>query len=174
MSKWRCEPGHTAVEFAVRHMMVTFVRGYFKNIRGEVDFDPSNPTKSALILEIDAFALDTGERERDAHLRSPDFFDVEKHPKIIFTSTRVELISATEAKVVGDLTIRGVKRSETFDVRFLGISRTPFKDTRVGFLATGEINRHNYGVSWNSVMEGGGVVGSDVSLTIDIEAILTK
>ncbi|HJY85542.1 MAG TPA: YceI family protein [Candidatus Acidoferrales bacterium] len=173
MAKWRFEPGHTAAEFSVRHMMGTYVRGHFKNIHGTLEFDPEHPENGAVGVTIDAAGLWSGEPERDAHLRSADFLDVERHKRINFKSTRVEPTARNEYKVTGDLTIRGVSRPVTLDVRYMGKSRSPFDDTRAGFVAEGRINRHDWNVNWNSDMKDGGVVvGGDVLLRIDAEAIL--
>ena len=173
MARWKFEPGHTAAEFSVRHMMVTYVRGHFKNIQGRLEFDPERPEDGSLEIRIDATKLWTDEPERDAHLRSADFLDVEHHPTITFKSTKVEPTARTEYKVTGDLTIRGVTRRVTLDVRYLGKGRSPFGDTRVGFIAEASINRHQFGVDWNADMKDGGVVvGADVLITIDAEAIL--
>ncbi len=175
MARWRFEPGHTAAEFCVRHMMVTYVRGHFKNIQGRLEFDPEHPEDGSLEISIDATKLWTDEPERDAHLRSADFLDVEHHPTIAFKSTKVEPTARTEYKVIGDLTIRGVTRPVALDVRYLGKGRSPFDDTRVGFTAETSINRHQFGVDWNADMKDGGVVvGADVLITIDAEAILEE
>ncbi len=132
---------------------------------------------------IDAAALWSGEPERDAHLKSADFLDVEHHPKITFESERVELMGPNDAKVHGRVTIRGVTKPLTLQVKFLGTWRTPWWEngvdkgpkTRAGFVATGRLNRHDFGVSWNSVLDHGGVVvGDDVELTLDAEAILEQ
>ncbi|MBZ0170372.1 Protein YceI [Candidatus Methylomirabilis lanthanidiphila] len=181
MSRWVFEPGHTAAEFCVRHMMVTYVRGHFKDVHGTLEFDPEAPAVSGVEAVIDARGLWSGEPDRDTHLRGPDFLDVERFPEITFRGRQVRLAGANEAVVVGDLTLRGVTRSVDLHVRYLGQWQTPWwKDgvdtgpkTRAGFLATARINRHDFGVSWNSALDRGGVVvGDDVTVTIDAEAIL--
>jgi polyisoprenoid-binding protein YceI len=181
MAKWTFEPGHTAAEFCARHMMVTCVRGHFKNVHGTLDFDPENPQAASVEVTIDARGLWSGEPDRDAHLKSADFLDVESHPTITFRGRDVELTGAQEAKVRGELTIRGVSRPATLDVRSLGQWQTPWWEdgvdkgpkTRAGFLATTRINRKDFGVNWNGVLDRGGVVVSDdVDITIDAEAIL--
>ena len=181
MARWTFEPGHTAAEFCVRHMMVTYVRGHFKNIRGTLDFDPEHPHASRVELTIDASGIWTGEPARDAHLRSSDFLDVEKYPHIIFRGNEVNLIGGHDYLLTGDLTIRGVTRQVKLTVRYLGQWETPWWEdgvdkgpkTRAGFIATTEINRHNFGVSWNAPLDKGGiVVGDIVGITIDAEAIL--
>jgi len=182
MAEWFFEPGHTAAEFCVRHMMVSYVRGHFKNVPGKLVFDPNNPRDSQVEIRIDAKSLWTGEPDRDAHLRSADFLDVEHHPEITFAGSRVEVLGGNDYLVIGQLTIRGVTREVTLKTRFLGQWEGPWWEdgvdkgprTRAGFLAETTINRHDFGVSWNGVMDKGGVVVGDiVDITIDAEAILT-
>lgn len=181
MAKWFFEPGHTAAEFCVRHMMVTWVRGHFKNVRGWLEFDPGNPSRAAVEASLDVAGLWSGDSDRDAHLRSADFLDAENHPIITFRGNQVELIGDNEYCVTGGLTLRGVTRPVRLDVRYLGQWQTPWWEgkvdkgpkTRAGFIATGRINRHDFGVSWNAPLEGGGfVVGNEVYLTLDAEAVL--
>jgi polyisoprenoid-binding protein YceI len=181
MAKWIFEPGHTAAEFCARHMMVTYVRGHFKNIRGVLVFDPANPRASSVEVTIDAAGIWTGEPDRDAHLRSADFLDVEHYPEITFKGDKVELIGASDADLTGDLTIRGVTRAATLRVHYLGQWQTPWWEdgmdkgpkTRAGFLATTLINRLDFGVSWNAPLDNQGfVVGHAIEITIDAEAIL--
>lgn len=181
MSRWTFEPGHTAAEFCVRHMMVTYVRGHFKNVRGSLDFDPGSHTLSRVEAVIDARGLWSGEPERDAHLKSADFLDVERFPEIRFRGTQARLRGPNESIVRGDLTLRGVTRPLELVVHYLGRWRTPWWEdgvdkgprTRAGFLATTQFSRHDFGISWSSSLEEGGlVVGDDVAVTIDAEAIL--
>lgn len=183
MAKWIFEPGHTGAEFRARHMMVTWVRGHFKNIHGSMEFDPNDPARNSVDVSIDAASLWTGEPQRDAHLKSADFLDVDNHPHIRFRSTEVRQAGANHYKVAGELTIRGTTRPATLDVHYLGEWQTPYWEdgvdkgpvTRAGFLATTTINRHDFGVSWNSPLEKGGiVVGSDVEIRIDVEALREK
>lgn len=180
MARWFFEPGHTAAQFCVRHMMVTCVRGQFKNVRGTLEFDPANPKASSVKVEIDTRGLWTGEPDRDAHLKSADFLDVENHPAITFSGHDVELVGDHDALVTGDLTIRGKTRRTMLRVRYLGEWSTPWWEDgvdkgpklRAGFLATTTINRHDFGVSWNSPLDRGGVVvGDEVEITLDAEAI---
>ncbi len=183
MAHWTFEPGHTAAEFSVRHMMVTYVRGHFKNVHGTLDFEPDSPTLSRVEAIIDARGLWTGEPDRDAHLKSPDFLDVQRFPEISFSGAQVRLLGPSEGLVHGDLTIRGVRRPTELHVRYLGQWQTPWWEdgvdkgpkARAGFVATARINRHDFGVSWNSGLDRGGVVvGDDVAVTIDAEAILDR
>lgn len=180
MAEWFFEPGHTAAEFCVRHMMVCYVRGHFKNVRGKLIFDPKNLRQSSVEARIDARAVWTGEPERDAHLRSADFLDVERYPEITFRGVKVEIVGDHDCLLTGDLTIRGVSREVTFKVRYLGQWETPWWEgdvdkgpkTRAGFVAEATINRHDFGVSWNNALDRGGVVvGNTVEITIDAEAI---
>jgi polyisoprenoid-binding protein YceI len=180
MARWSFEPGHTSAEFAVRHMMVTEVRGHFKNVHGWMDLDDADPLRGSVEVTIDASAIWTGEPTRDAHLRSADFLDVDRHPEIRFSGRVAKLVGPGEYKVDGELTIRGVTRSVTLDVRRTGEWWTPWWEDgvdkgpklRAGFVATTRIDRLRFGVSWNSPLEKGGVVvGADVAITIDAEAI---
>jgi polyisoprenoid-binding protein YceI len=181
MAKWRFEPGHTAAEFCARHMMVSCVRGHFKDVHGTIEFDPDNPRATSVEVTIDASRLWSGEPDRDTHLKSADFLDVEKHPTITFRGSGAQLRGADEASLPGELTIRGVTRPVTLDVRYLGQWQTPWWEdgvdkgprTRAGFLATTRINRKDFGVNWNGTLDRGGlVVGDEVDITIDAEAIL--
>jgi polyisoprenoid-binding protein YceI len=162
-------------------MMVTFVRGHFKNVRGTLDYDPANPRDSAVEVTIDAKGIWTGDQERDAHLRSPDFLDVESYPEITFRGNDVELLGDHDYMLSGDLTIRGVTRKTTLHVTYLGRWNTPWWEggvdkgpkTRAGFIARTTIDRVDFGVSWNAPLEKNGtVVGNLVDITIDTEAIL--
>ena len=183
MAKWILEPGHTGAEFCVRHMMVTYVRGHFKNIRGTLYFDPANPRRASVDVTIDAAGIWTGETERDAHLRSGDFLGVDDYPAITFNGNRIEVIGENDAVLTGDLTIRGIAQTVQLHIRYLGQWQTPWWEdgidmgpkTRAGFMATTTINRLDFGVSWNAPLEKEGiVVGSTVEITIDAEAILEE
>jgi polyisoprenoid-binding protein YceI len=176
MAKWSFEPGHTAAEFCARHMMVTHVRGHFKDVHGTLAFDLNDPASSSVEVVIDASRIWTGEPARDAHLRSSDFLDVENFPEIIFRGSQVSLIGEVDYRVTGDLTIRGVTRAVTLDVHYLGEWQTPWWEdgvdkgprTRAGFVARTKIDRQEFGVSWNDKMDKGGIVVSNiVEITID-------
>ena len=162
-------------------MMVTWVRGLFKDIRGSVDLDRERCMDTSFEGRIDARQLWTGEKDRDAHLRSADFFDVESHPTIGFAGRFIDRIGATHFKAETDLTIRGVTASLPLDVAMLGEWSTPFwvgdenrgEMRRIGFEATTRLNRHAFGVSWQDQLPGGGVVAGDwIEVAIDVEAIL--
>ncbi len=179
--KWFFEPGHTAAEFRARHMMVTWVRGSFKGVRGSLEFDPSDPLSMKIEAFIEAKACWTGEPARDAHLRSNDFLGCEAYPEIRFRSTAVEQVSASDFKVAGDLTIRDVTRSVVLDVHYAGVWQTSWWEdgvdkgpkTRAGFTAHTRIDRYDFGVSWNDTLPHGGlVVSREIDIVLDAEAIL--
>jgi polyisoprenoid-binding protein YceI len=178
---WIFEPGHTAAEFRARHMMVTWVRGLIKDVRGSVEFDPDRRMDTTFEGRMDATRLWTGEPTRDAHLRSADFFDVENHPEIAFAGRFTERTGAAHFKAEADLSIRGVTRAVPLDVAWLGEWTTPFWEgdvnrgemSRIGFEATTRLNRHDFGVSWQDEIAGGGVVASnEIDIVVDVEAIL--
>lgn len=180
MTTWIFEPGHTEVEFRARHMMVTWVRGLFKDIHGRLELDWDHWLDATFEGEIDATGIWTGEPARDAHLRSADFFDVENHPTITFSGRFSERTADTAFKGEVELTIRGVTRTVPLDVAYLGEWKTPWWEgdenkgemRRIGFEATARIDRHDFGVSWQDEIPGGGVVASnEIELTLDVEAI---
>ena len=182
MRSWSFEPGHTAAEFAARHMMVTWVRGAFKDIHGRVQWDLDDCMETTFEGEIDARKLWTGEATRDEHLRSADFFDVENHPTIAFSGRFDERVGSSHFTGVSDLTIRGTTRAVPLDIAYLGQWRTPYWEgdenkgemTRIGFEISTRVDRHDFGVSWNDELPGGGYVVSnnEIDLQIDVEAIL--
>ncbi|HKH13448.1 MAG TPA: YceI family protein [Solirubrobacterales bacterium] len=179
MTTWIFEPGHTEVEFRAMHMMVTWVRGLFKDIHGRLEFDWDTCLQSTFSGEIDATKIWTGEPARDEHLRSADFFDVDAHPKIAFTGRFTERTGDTEFKAVAEVTIRGVTREVPLDVSHLGQWETPYwadenlgTIRRMGFQAKARMNRHDFGVSWQDELPGGGrVVSDEVELILDVEAM---
>lgn len=161
-------------------MMVTWVRGAFKNIRGKLTFDPAHPEQLAVETSIDVSTCWTGEPARDNHLRSPDFLSCESFPEMRFKSTRTVVIGPDDYQVTGDLTIRGIGREVTLDVRYLGMAETPWWEdgvdkgpkTRAGFTAKTRIDRYEFGVNWNDKLPDGGVVVSpQIDIVIDVEAI---
>jgi polyisoprenoid-binding protein YceI len=180
MSTWIFEPGHTEAEFRARHMMVTWVRGLFKDIHGRLELDWDRCLDATFEGEIDATGLYTGEPTRDAHLRSADFLDVENHPKINFSGRFTDRTGSTAFKGEVDLTIRGATRTIPLDIHYLGEWKTPFwvgdenkgELRRIGFEASARIDRHEFGVSWQDEIPGGGVVASnEIELALDVEAI---
>ena len=179
MSKetWTLDPAHTQVEFGVKHMMFTTVRGHFSKFEGTVELDRESPEESVVEVSIDAASIDTGVEDRDEHLRSEDFFDVETYPEITFRSTSVsgELTEDAELEVKGDLTIGDVTREVTLDARFEGTGTDPWGGTRAGFTATTKVDRRDFGLTWNQALETGGVlVGHDIAITLQVQAVLQE
>lgn len=179
--KWVFEPGHSAAEFRARHMMITWVRGSFKNIEGKLQFDPANPRSLAVETTIDTATCWTGVDARDNHLRSADFLHCERFPQIRFKSTGVDEVGPVDYRVIGDLTIRDVTQPAMLRVRYLGSWETPWWEDgvdkgpkrRAGFVARTQIDRYDFGVNWNDAMSDGGVVVSpQIDIVIDVEAIL--
>ncbi|GBD26717.1 Protein YceI [bacterium HR30] len=170
------DPAHTAAHFAVRHMMVSTVRGQMGKVTGTVFLDPEDVTRSRVEAVIDATGIDTREPKRDEHLRSPDFLDTAKYPSITFKSKRVIKLAEDKYQVVGDLTIKGITKEVTLDVE--GVPRPfvdPFGKERMGGTARTRINRQDFGVSFHKVMDNGGLlVGNEVDVTIDVEVVRRK
>ncbi len=173
MGKWIIDPDHSVAAFTVRHMMVADVHGQFNKLSGTIQFDPADIAHSLVEAEIDVSGIYTGIQKRDEHLRSPDFFDVERYPKIIFKSARVEPSGGHRFRISGGLTIHGVTRSVTFDAEYLGpVKGTEEGETVVGFAAATRINREDYDIMWNANLleKGGVVVGREVAITLSVEA----
>jgi polyisoprenoid-binding protein YceI len=161
---------HSEAIFQVRHL-VTKVRGRFTDIGGSIAFEESSPEQSAVTFTIQAASIDTGTPDRDAHLRSEDFFDVEKHPVITFASTAIKPRGGNDYDVTGDLTMRGVTKRITLPVTFLGKAKDPWGHEKVGFETETTINRKDYGLTWNAALETGGfLVGDEVKISVSIQA----
>ncbi len=168
---WQLDAAHTQAQFSVRHMMVTNVKGNFGKVSGTITYDGKDLSTLAADVTIDAASVNTNNEKRDAHLRSADFFDVANHPAITFKSKRVEKGAPGNFKLIGDLTIRGVTKEVVLDVEGPVGPVNAGQVTKIGATATTSINRHDYGVKWNRVIEAGGVTVSDeVKITLDIEA----
>ena len=172
---WQIDATHTAVEFAVKHMMFTTVRGRFKDVKGTIEVDAQNPDNSTVNVEIAAASLDTGVADRDAHLRSADFLDVENHPTITFRSKRVEGAMKQEGdkfRVVGDLTIRGTTMEVVLEAQYEGTGKDPWGGTRAGSRATAKIDRREWGLKWNQALETGGIlVANEVRIEVEVQAV---
>lgn len=169
---WQIDPAHTLIEFTVKHMMITKVRGRFESFDGTLQIDQENPEDSYVEGTIDVESIVTNDSDRDDHLRSADFFDVENHPKMHFESTRIEQVDDDQFKVYGDMTIRGTTNEVVFDVTYEGGGQDPWGNQRVGFTATGTINRKDFGLNWNVALETGGwLVGDEVNISIDLQAV---
>ncbi len=165
------DPSHSSVSFSTRHMMVSKVRGRFGTLSGAVTVT-EDPTASSVEISIDAASIDTGVADRDAHLRSADFLDVETQPSLTFTSTRVSDLDPPDFHVEGELTVRGVTRTVVLDATFEGSGKDPWGGQRIGFSATTELDREDFGLTWNQILEAGGVlVGKTVKVEIEAEAV---
>lgn len=170
--EWKIDPAHSHVQFSVRHMMISTVRGEFEEFDGEIEFDQDYPENSRLDIRIDANSINTREEDRDNHLRSPDFFNAEEYPYLIFKSKRVEQTGDDEGRVVGDLTIRDVTKEVVLEVTFHGVAKSPWGATSAGFSASTTINRKDWGLTWNQALETGGVlVGDKIKIDIEVELI---
>ncbi|HEU5033985.1 MAG TPA: YceI family protein [Mycobacteriales bacterium] len=166
------DASHSRLAFAAKHAMVTTVRGQFSVYSGEVHLDEANPANSWAKVEIDASSIDTGNADRDAHLRTPDFFDLENHPKITFTSTKVEKVDDDTYTLIGDLTINGKSHPVSVDWELTGTSVDPWGGFRVGFEGKATVNRRDWGLEWNVALDKGGVLVSEkVKLEFDIAAV---
>ena len=172
-STWKIDPVHSGAEFKVKHMMISNVKGQFTAVTGVATLDEADVTKSRIEATIDAASVNTRDVQRDAHLKSADFFDVEKFPTLSFKSKRVARAGGDELAVTGDLTIHGVTREVTFDVEGPTLpAKDPWGNTRVGVSATTKISRKDYGLTWNAGLETGGfLVGDDVTVTLDVEFV---
>ena len=173
MAKWNIDPDHSVGAFTIGHMMIAHVHGQLNKVSGTVEFDPSDIGGINIVLEMDVSSIITGIQKRDEHLKSPDFFDIEKYPKITFKSLKAERTGFNNCKVTGDLTIHGVTKPMTMDISVYGPVKSPFGETSLGLTGRTCLNREDYGISWNQPMENGGLmVGKDVEISIDIEADL--
>jgi polyisoprenoid-binding protein YceI len=169
---WTLDPNHSSVEFAVKHMVVTTVRGRFTRFQVEVDFDPANPERSTVEARIDASSIDTGVADRDAHLRSPDFLDADSYPEIVFRSRSIESRAGNDYRIVGDLTIRDVTREVALNATLGGVGKNPWGQEVAGFSAETKVNRKEFGLNWNAALETGGwLVGDDIKISLELEAI---
>lgn len=170
---WKIDSAHSEVNFTVRHMMISNVRGRFENFTGTVDFDEINPANTKVDVQIEAASISTRDAQRDGHLRSPDFLDAEKYPYLTFKSQRVEVIDAQHAHLIGDLTIRDVTREVTLEVEYSGMSQSPWGTINAGFTASTRISRKNWNLNWNVALETGGWLVSD-EIKIDLELELVQ
>ncbi|HTZ75607.1 MAG TPA: YceI family protein [Candidatus Aquilonibacter sp.] len=173
VSTWNIDPVHSHAQFKVKHMMISNVKGEFTSITGKLELNEADITKSRVQASIDTKTINTREPQRDAHLKSADFLDVEKHPTLAFTSTRIIRTGENEFEVAGDLTIHGITRKATFMVEELSAPiKDPWGATRLGLSASTRINRKDFGLLWNSPLETGGVlVGDEVTITVDAEFV---
>lgn len=169
---WQVDLAHSEIQASVRHMMISTVRGQFEKFTVNAQVDENNPELSKLEVVIDAASVNTKNEQRDGHLKSPDFLDVEKYPTMTFKSTKLAKTSESTGKLYGDLTIKDVTKPVVLDVEYAGQSKTPWGTTNAGFSATGKVNRKDWGLNWNAVLETGGVAVSDeVKIAIEVEFV---
>ena len=174
-STWEIDAAHTTVEFAVKHMMFTTVRGRFTELTGTIHADEANPNHSDVTVQLKAASIDTGVADRDTHLRSADFLDADASPLITFRSKRVDGAYKKEGdrfKVIGDLTIRDTTSEVTLDCTYQGMGKDPWGGTRAGFSAETRLDRRDWGLKWNQALETGGIlVGNELKVSIDVQAV---
>ena len=169
---WQVDAAHSAVNLAVRHMVISKVRGRFTKWSAKLALDTADLARSSVEVEIDAASIDTGVADRDAHLRSPDFLDAQKYPTLRYRSRRVDALSKERLRVIGDLTIREVTREVVLDVEYGGQGKDPWGNQRVGFTATASLKRKEFGLTWNQALETGGLLVADrVDVEIELQAI---
>ena len=169
---WNLDTAHSSVEFAIKHMVISSTKGRFTKYEVDANVDEANLANSSATVRIDASSVETRDEKRDAHLRSADFFDAENHPYITFKTTRLEPNGGDDYKLVGDLTIRGVTKEVALDGEVTGPVKDPWGGTRYGISAQGKLKRKDWGLTWNSALEAGGVlVGDDVKLSVETELV---
>lgn len=160
-TKWVIDPAHSEIQFKVKHMMITTVTGTFKEFKSEVETDGDDFSTARITFEADTESVFTNAEQRDAHLRSADFFDADNFPVMSFVSSRLEKVDEGSWQLTGDLTIRGVAKTINLDVEFGGVGKDPWGNTKAGFSINGKINRKDWGLNWNAALEAGGVLVSD-------------
>ncbi|MFF2890275.1 YceI family protein [Paenibacillus sp. NPDC057967] len=171
-AQWAVDASHSEVGFSVRHLMIAKVKGTFHAFDANIVADPADLTSAEISFNIDLGSVDTRNGDRDGHLKSADFFDIEKFPTLGFQATSISKRGEGEYTVTGDVSLHGVTRSESFEVTFEGTSRDPWGNTKAGFSATGAIKRSDYGLTYNAALETGGVmIGDEVKITLEIEAL---
>ena len=170
---WNIDTAHTSVQFSVRHMMISKVRGQFDKFSGTVNLDETHPANTAVQVQVEAASINTREPQRDGHLRSPDFFNAEKYPYLTFKSKKVEIKDSHHALLTADLTIRDITREVVLDVEHTGIVKNPWGKTAAGFTATTRINRKDWNLTWNMALETGGVlVSDDIDIFVELELVM--
>ena len=169
-TKWVYDPAHTEISFKVKHLMIVNVKGLFKEFDMSVDTDGIDFTNAKISFQMKTASIDTGDVNRDAHLKSPDFFDVENFPEATFTGTSLKSTDDGNFELTGDLTLRGVTKTVKLDAEFGGVQNDPWGNTKAGFTLTGKINRKEFGLLWNAALESGGVlVGEEVKIVCEVE-----
>ncbi|WP_223699930.1 YceI family protein [Sutcliffiella deserti] len=170
-TNWNVDKAHSTVDFSVKHMMFATVKGGFNEYDATIVADPTDLTTASIEFTVDVASIDTRSSDRDAHLRSADFFDVDNHPKMTFKSTNIEKTDENEYNVTGDLTVRGTTKPETFSVTFEGTGLDPWGNEKAGFAVEGKIKRSDFGLTWNAPLEAGGVlVGDQIKIELQLQA----
>lgn len=170
-AKWNLDTAHSSVDFSIKHMMIANVKGTFKQFDAVIEADPADLTTAKIEFNVDTASVDTRNEDRDNHLRSADFFDVENYPKMTFVATDIKKTDEDEYDVTGDLTIRGKTLPQTFKVTYEGSGKDPWGNEKAGFSVEGTIKRSDFGLTWNAALETGGVlVGDKVKISMDIQA----
>ncbi|HEV3472469.1 MAG TPA: YceI family protein [Actinomycetota bacterium] len=171
---WTIDAAHTTIGFVARHMGLSKVRGQFSSFTGEIEGDPDDLTSARGRVEVDMASVDTGNADRDAHLKSADFFDVENHPMMVFETKKISN-AGHDFKVIGDLTIKGITKEVEFDYEHGGYEVDPFGNSKLGGALTGTINRRDWGLSWNVALDTGGVLVSEkIKIEIDFQLVQSK
>ncbi|MBJ6763572.1 YceI family protein [Myxococcaceae bacterium JPH2] len=171
LQTWNIDTTHTGIHFSVRHMVVAKVRGSFQQFSGTLNLDEANPTASSVVVDIQTSSVNTGVAQRDNHLRSADFFDVEKFPTMRFESTKVEKAGGHGLRVTGKLTIRDITREVVLEAEQLGVAKDPWGNLKAAFEAKTSIDRREFGLTWNQALEAGGVlVGERIDITLEVQA----
>ncbi len=169
---WKIDSAHSQITFSVRHMMISNVHGRFEDFSGTVDFDEQNPANSKVNVEIEAASINTREQQRDGHLKSGDFLNVEQYPKLYFKSTKIDIQDANHAIITGDLTIRDITKPVQLEVEYAGQSKSPWGTTSAGFSASTKLNRKDWNLTWNVALETGGMlVGDTINVSIELEIV---
>ncbi|WP_375090688.1 YceI family protein [Peribacillus sp. RS7] len=169
-TKWTVDPTHSAIEFSVKHMMIAKVKGSFNKFEANISADPLDLTTADIDFTVDVASIDTRNADRDNHLRSADFFDVEKNPTLTFQSTKIVKTNEDEYDVTGNVTLNGITQEETFAITFEGQGKDPWGNEKAGFSGKGKVKRSDYGLTYNAALETGGVlIGDQITLTIEIE-----
>lgn len=169
---WAIDSTHSSIDFSVKHMMIANVKGSFHKFEAKVEADPEDLTTASIEFDIDVNSIDTRNSDRDAHLRSADFFETDKYPSIRFVSKSIAAKGDGDYAVTGDVTIRGITRSETFEVTFEGVGKDPWGNEKAGFSAKGKLKRSDYGLTYNAVLEAGGVlIGDEIKIALEIEGV---
>lgn len=171
-SKWAVDPTHSSVDFTIKHMMIAKVKGTFHAFDAQIEADPEDLTSASIAFSVDLASIDTRNSDRDNHLRTADFFDIENHPKLTFEATEIVKTGDGEYDVTGRVTLHSVTRFETFAVSFEGAGKDPWGNSKAGFSGQGTIKRSDYGLTYNAVLETGGfLIGDEVKVAVEIEAV---